>query len=53
MAKLTFLWYDIFVKKGSLQKNGMTAIPKKRRQFKLLANDKRKFEFSLKTIVTV
>ena len=27
-AKLTFLWYDILVKKGSLQRNGMAAIPK-------------------------
>ena len=27
-AKLTFLWYDILVKKVSLQRNGMAAIPK-------------------------
>ena len=34
-AKLTFLWYDIVVKKGSLHWNGMAAI-NKIRQFKLL-----------------
>ena len=28
MAKLTFLWYDNFGEKGSLQRNGMAAIPK-------------------------
>ena len=28
MAKLTFLWCDILVKKGSLHRNGMAAIPK-------------------------
>ena len=27
-AELTFLWHDILVKKGSLQRNGMAVIPK-------------------------
>ena len=27
-AKLTFLWYDNFGKKGSMPWNGMAAIPK-------------------------
>ena len=33
MAMLTFLWYDILVKKGSLQRNGTTAIPKNKRMW--------------------
>ena len=28
LAKLTFLWYDILMEKGSLHRNGMAAIPK-------------------------
>ena len=35
MAKLTFLWYDILVKKGSLQRNGMAVIPKIELNFEL------------------
>ena len=30
-GQLTFLWYDILVKKGSLQRNGMAAISKRAR----------------------